>query len=105
MITVGDGKYKVWLENKKIGKDILYMLGGGEQSHIGGVVLCEPNKEPKIISLPGHYDTKVLKPIAQAACKKYNTRVVVTGGIHIDDATRVEIEKIVENCRELEKCI
>ncbi|UCD13507.1 MAG: hypothetical protein JSW60_08115 [Thermoplasmatales archaeon] len=105
MITSGEGKFKVWLEEKKIGDDLLYVLGGGERTHIGGIVFCEPNKEPRIIRLPGHYDDVVLKSIAEAACKKYGTRVVATGGVHIENATKDEIEKIVENCRELEKCI
>ena len=105
MITSGDGKFKVWLEEKKIGDDLLYILGGGERTHIGGIVFCEPNKEPQIIRLTGHYDDIVLIPIAEKACKKYGTKVVVTGGIHIDNATKDDIEKLVENCRGLEKCI
>lgn len=105
MITSGEGKYKVFLEEKKIGDDLIYFLGGGEESHIGGVVFCEPNKEPQIIRLEGHYDDVVLKPIAEAACKKYKTKVVVVGGIHIDNATKQEIEKLVKNCKGLIKCI
>ena len=102
MITSGEGKYKVRLEEKKIGNDI---LGGGEQPHIGGVVICEPNKNPQVIRLEGHYDAVVLKPIAEAACKKYKTKVVAVGGVHVDNATKEEIEKLVENCKELVKCI
>ena len=105
MITLGEGKFKVWLEEKKIGDDILYVLGGGERTHIGAIVFCEPNKEPQVIRLPGHYDDTVLKPIAEIACKKYGTRVVAIGGVHIDNASKDEIKKIVENCRKLEKCI
>ena len=105
MITSGEGKYKVWLEEKKIGNDLIYFLGGGEESHIGGIVFCEPNKEPQIIRLEGHHDDVVLKPIAEAACKKYKTKIVVVGGIHIDNATKQEIEQLVKNCKELIKCI
>jgi hypothetical protein len=105
MITSGDGKFQVWLEEKKIGDDLLYILGGGERTHIGGIVFCEPNKEPQIIRLEGHYDDIVLKPIAKTACKKYGTKVVAIGGIHVNDATKDDIERLVENCRELEKCI
>ena len=105
MITSGDGKFKVWHEEKKIGDDLLYVLGGGERTHIGGIVFCEPNKEPQIIRLEGHYDDIVLKPIAKTACKKYGIKVVAIGGIHVNDATKDDIERLVENCRELEKCI
>ena len=105
MITSGEGKYKVFLEQKKIGDDLVYILGGGEKSHIGGVIICEPNKSANVIRLEGHYDDIVLKPIAEEACKKYKTKVVAIGGVHVDDATKEEIDKLVENCRELVKCI
>ena len=105
MITFGDGKYKVWLEKKQLDDDILYVLGGGERTHIGGIVLCEPNKKPQILSLKGHYDDIVLKIIADAACKKYNKKIVAIGGIHVDNASKKEIEILVENCRSLAKCI
>ncbi len=98
MLTSGEGKYKVWLEEKKIGDNIIYILGGGEKSHIGGVVICEPNKQAQAIRLEGHFDDIVLKPIAEAACKKYKTKVVAIGGVHVDNATKKEIDLLVENC-------
>jgi hypothetical protein len=98
MLTSGEGKYKVWLEEKKIGDSIIYILGGGEKSHIGGVVICEPNKKTQAIRLEGHFDDIVLKPVAEAACKKYKTKVVAIGGVHVDNATKKEIDILVENC-------
>ena len=105
MIISGEGKYKVWIKKCNIGDDRVFMLGGGEKSHIGGVVICEPDKKTNIIRLDNHYDYVVLKLIAEEASKKYNTKVVVTGGIHIDNATEEDIDKIVENCRRIAKCI
>ena len=105
MITSGEGKYKVWLEQKKINNDIIYILGGGEKSHIGGVVICEPYKENNVIKFENHYDFVVLKLLAEEISKKYNTKVIVTGGIHIDNATKEDIDIIIENCRRLSKCI
>ena len=105
MITSGEGKYKVFLEEKKIDEDIIFILGGGERSHIGGVVICEPGKKSQVIRLEGHYDDIVLKPIAEAACKKYKTKVVSVGGVHVDDASKEEINLLVKNCKELVKFI
>jgi hypothetical protein len=105
MITSGEGKYKVFIEEKKIGDDLIYILGGGERSHIGGVVICEPGVKTQIIRLKGHYDDIVLKPIAEEACKKYNTKVVAIGGVHVDNASQEEIDLLVKNCKELVKCI
>jgi len=105
MITSGEGRYKVFLERKELDGDLVYILGGGEKSHIGGIVICEPGKDSRIIRLGNHYDYQVLTPIAETACKKYNKTVVAVGGIHIDNATKEEIKTIVKNCKELEKCI
>ena len=101
MITAGKGKYKVWLKQQKIGEDLVFFLGGGQRSHIGGVVIAEPGKPAHAIRLTGHYDDIVLKPIAQAACKKYKTKIVAVGGVHVDHATKEEIDLLVENCKKL----
>ena len=55
--------------------------------------------------LGNHYDYQVLTPIAEEGCKKYNKTVVAIGGIHIDNATKEEIQIIINNCKELVKCI
>ena len=101
----GEGRYKVWLEKKVLDHGISYTLGGGEKSHIGGVVYKEPGIDVQVIRVHGHKDLQVLVPIAEAACMKYNRPVAVTGGIHIDDATEDEIEILINNCKELLKCI
>ena len=105
MVTSGEGKYKVFLEEKKIDDDLIYILRGGEKPHIGGIVVCEPGKKPRVVKLEGHYDYIVLEPIAVAACKKYDKKVVAIGGVHVDNATKDEIDLLVKNCKELVKCI
>lgn len=105
MITSGRGKYKVWLKQLKIGDDLVFFLGGGQRSHVGGIVICEPGKKAQAIRLQGHFDDVVLKPIAEAACKKYKMKVVALGGVHVDHATKQEINLLVENCKKLIKKI
>ncbi|MCK4335372.1 MAG: hypothetical protein KAW40_01465, partial [Candidatus Aenigmarchaeota archaeon] len=61
MIYAGKGKYRVWLKEIKQGEDIILILGGGERSHIGSVVLCEPNKKPVTLDRKGHFDWIVAK--------------------------------------------
>lgn len=105
MITAGKGKYKVWLKEENLSHERLYILGGGERPHIGGVVIIEPGKKANVVKFEGHYDHIVLEPIAEEACKKYNTKVVAVGGVHVDNASKKEIDILVKNCRELVKCI
>ena len=105
MITSGEGKYKVFLEKRELGEDIIFILGGGEKSHIGGAVICQPKKKPYILTYLNHHDHIILTPIAKAASKRYNKTVITIGGIHIDNATKKEIQIIIDNCKELIKCI
>ena len=101
----GEGRYRVWLEKKELDDGLVYILGGGEKSHIGGIVYKEPGREVQTIRIPEHHDLEVLLPIAKAACQKYGQPVTVTGGIHIDNATKDQIDIIIANCKELLKCI
>jgi hypothetical protein len=101
MLTSGNGKYKIWLKKQSIGQDLIFFLGGGVKPHIGGIVICYPNKKPKIIKFEGHYDHIILKPIAEVACKKYKTKVLVVGGVHIDNASKKEIKLLINNCKTL----
>ena len=48
---------------------------------------------------------KMDKSEIKKACEKYKTTVVAVGGVHVDNASDNEINKLVENCKELEKCI
>jgi hypothetical protein len=105
MITAGEGKYKVWLKLEMLSNERVYILGGGERPHIGSVVVKEPGKETRILKMEGHYDHKVLEPIARAACDMYNTKVVAIGGVHVENAKKEEIDLLVKNCKELSECI
>jgi len=105
MITYGEGKYKVWLKKQELDRGLVLMLGGGESSHVGGAAYVTPEGEEDVMEVKGHRDMEVLLPIAREACKKYGLPVLATGGIHIENASKADIEKIIENCKELCKCI
>jgi hypothetical protein len=102
MIICGEGRYKVFLRKIIHGEDIILILGGGEKSHVGAIVICEPSKNNiQEFKFEGHYDNIVLKPIAENACRKYNKKIIAIGGIHIDGATKEEIKIIKRNCQKL----
>lgn len=105
MITSGKGKHKVQLDRYELGDDVLLVIQGGEKPHVGSVVVCEPGKEARLIRLGSHKDYIVLRPLAETACEKFKTTVVAVGGIHIDDATKKDIDIIIQNCKEIESCI
>ncbi len=100
-ISTDTGKYHISLEDHHIGPHILLILSGGEQPHIGGIVISELNKPSQIIKLNSHLDHLILQPLAEHASQHYNTTVVATGGIHIDNATKADIARIIKNCNTL----
>ncbi|MDD4307185.1 MAG: hypothetical protein PHU53_00050 [Thermoplasmata archaeon] len=105
MITAGEGKHKVWLKRQDLDRGLVLMLGGGDSSHVGGAAYVTPEGEEEVMEVKGHHDLEVLLPIAKAASEKYGVPVMAVGGVHIDNASKSDIEKLVSNCRELMKCI
>ncbi len=103
MISFGRGKHKVFFEKQKIGNDLLIKVWGGDVPHIGSVVIGLPGKKEKKITYSNHKDYVVLSPIAKKAAEKFNCTVVAVGGIHLNNATKKDIKKIIENCKGLEK--
>ena len=101
MNILDKGRYRVWVDKHSIGDDIVLLVGGGEKPHIGGIVVCKPNEPAYILSLPKHRDVEALQLIASIVSRRYNTTCTAIGGIHIDDATKGEIERILDNCRKL----
>ena len=98
MLKAGKGETAVWLKKYKMGNDVILFLGGG-QDHVGAISVCEPGSEPSTISLEEHKEALVTEPLAKAAAKKLFTKVVVIGGIHIDNASKSEIREITKNCK------
>ena len=105
MITAGEGRHKVWLRKQELDKGLVLMLGGGDSSHVGGAAYVTPDGDEDIMEVKGHRDMDVLLPIARAASMKYNVPVMAVGGIHFENASKSDIELLVNNCKELMKCI
>ena len=64
-----------------------------------------PEGDEDVMDVKGHRDLEVLLPIAKAACEKYGVPVMAVGGIHIENASREDIDIVKNNCRELMECI
>ena len=103
MISVGNGKYKVWVKEEILDKGIILIVGGGEVSHIGSIVLAEPRKKPKVINLSGHKEEKIARKFAEKVCVKRKIQVLCVCGIHINDATKEDIKILESNIGELLK--
>jgi len=89
------------------GKDINVCLGGGDTFHIGASALAIPRPslaDPDIVSasasvicVTGHKEDEVAKQAALKLASKFNTRVNVVCGLHIDNATSEDINLLYQN--------
>jgi len=111
MISFGEGKYKVWLKEQGLDNGIVLIVGGGEVSHIGSVVLSEPiintgkfsSCKSRVINVKGHKEEKIAKSFAENFCIKTKKPVLCVCGMHVNNATKKEIEILVDNADKLLK--
>jgi len=103
MISVGQGKHRVWVKEERLDNGIILIVGGGEVSHIGSIVLAEPRKKPKIINILGHKEEEITRNFAEKVCFKNNIPVLCVCGIHIDNATKKDINILEFNAKKLLK--
>jgi hypothetical protein len=99
------GKHTIYLEVKEIGKDLLISIHGGDEHHIGGVsvayVTPSHYRDASTVSLssltfPGHKDYIVSNSSAEKICKRLERSTVVTVGIHYDNASKSDIDEIIQ---------
>ncbi len=99
MITAGEGRYSVNLESYAIGKDRLVIITGGEEEHIGSATLIEAKGHLQTMIKKGHQDHVVSEKMANMIYDKMGEDLLVVCGIHIDDASKEEIDMLVHNAQ------
>lgn len=77
------------------GMDVL--IRGGDKGHIGAVAVGVPDREPQIITFPGHREDVVCEKWVREISKSYPFPVVVSVGIHYDGIGREQIEEILRS--------
>lgn len=93
-------KWKVNLDSFEMGDGLVLTLTGGNKPHIGAVALAVPYKETSsasLLTVYGHKDGEIAKPIAEKVSKKLNKTVVVIVGIHLDNANQDDIQNFIDD--------
>jgi len=99
------GRHGIVLDATSIGSDLLVVIHGGDEHHIGAVSVAYPAKSPyrednsvslNTLTLPGHRDYVVANSAAEKICKAIGVVTTVVAGIHMDKASRDEIEGAVK---------
>ncbi len=99
MICVGEGRYSVRLEFYDIGKDMLIVITGGEEDHIGSATLIETKSHLQTMIKEEHQDHVVSEKMANIIYDTIKKDLLVVCGIHIDDANKEEIDILVHNAQ------
>jgi len=96
---------------KRIGKDLLVAIWGGERPHIGAVAAAQPRPSLRdqnrlsatasVFSYVGHKEDGIAKEAAERLSAALNTNVTVTAGIHWDDIDEAGIRSVLEHSRQL----
>jgi hypothetical protein len=108
---ISDGRYSLKCLTLVTLEGVQVYVGGGTRVHIGSVAVSQPRESLKgdgtlscttsVLNLLGHKDDSLAVPLAEQLCRHINQAVVVTAGVHIDDANPDEIERLLANCRGL----
>lgn len=106
-ISIGNNRTEIRAVVVSVDRGVNLYIGGGEEPHIGTVVICEPRLSLRndgtyscttsVHNFLGHKDDLLAVPIAEALCKQLRKPVVITAGIHIDNASQDEIAEFMEN--------
>jgi hypothetical protein len=89
------------------GDDVVVIIGGGEKPHIGALAVAIPrpsltdpdqtSSTSSVITLLGHKDDELSRPISEQMASTLQKVVVVVAGVHIDNADRNDIEVLLAN--------
>ncbi|UCZ51991.1 hypothetical protein LGQ02_14170 [Bacillus shivajii] len=86
-------------EVTKVGEDDSILVVGGTRHHIGAVVIATwEDHYVKVVShgLPHHKEEELFIELAKVWCETFKRTTMITGGIHIDHATKEEIKMLVD---------
>jgi len=112
-LKIGRGKSQIQVEVHPYPDGLSILLYGGDKPHIGAVALSIPRQSLKnkksiscstsILTITGHKDDLIAKEMAEVISKNINKTVVVIAGVHIEEASERDIEKVKRNCRKASK--
>ncbi len=103
-------EYEITLVAQFCGRDLNISVFGGEKAHIGAVAIAVANLDgyerkysPTVscISVLDHKDEEVARYVAKELATFLNNQVVVTAGIHVDNATTDDIKIIMNNVKNI----
>jgi len=108
----GEPPHQVECQTIICGQDVIVIVGGGTGYHIGALALSnkmivnnnslQENTSVNVITLPNHKEHDLVKSAVNYLSESVNCSVLVVAGLHIDNANKNDIDRLVEN---FDECI
>lgn len=100
-LSKGRGRAKVDLLATSMGNDLVVLIYN-KNAHLGAAAVGdydfkEERASVSVITRLGHKDDAIAQKAAHAISKSTKKPVCVIAGVHLDNITRDEVEKILEN--------
>lgn len=107
----GTGATQVSVQAAWIGPSLVVTIGGGTHPHVGAVAVAQPRPSLKgdgkvsatasVIALLGHKEDELARWAALHLASRLSTTVVVTAGLHIDNAQIEQVRHLEQEARAL----
>lgn len=114
-LSFGEGKYGIEAVIVVCGRDISITIGGGTSCHIGAAALAIPRSSlanPETVSasasvlcVTGHKEDQIVRSAALSLASTLNCVVLVSAGVHVDQASSEDIKILTGNFNSLLKKI
>jgi gallate decarboxylase subunit D len=88
---------KIKFRSFDIGNDLLIIITGGDE-HIGAISLYDKDSF-STMTKKGHKDNVLTELVAKMVYNRLKKDVAVICGIHIDNASKDDIKKIIDNTK------
>ena len=106
-VSTQQDDYNISASVRRIGKDWLVAIWGGDQPHIGAVGMAQarpslddPNRSSATASVfcdVGHKEDELVKKVSEQLAARLDARVVVTAGLHWDRIPAEGIARVRRN--------
>lgn len=100
-ITKSNDRFSIQLQATYIGNDLLVLLYGGDQSHIGGISYGGIHDICETKSFLNHKDYLLTEMFSNKIKPVFSHHFVICAGIHLDNITSDEISQILLLSNEL----
>jgi hypothetical protein len=109
--STGEGKYRTSLHAWYCGDDVSVCISGGDVQHIGAVAVAVPRKSltgdgsgsasASVICITGHKEDELARSAALRLSSLWQCVVTVSAGVHVDNASKGDIDILRLNIEEL----